>query len=86
MTPCGFTPSVSRGQRIERVLVVWGRSKRENARPPNYRPDCVRKDPGHLRREIQPVQRTQSPLAADAVAFGVYLEGFVLMENHEKSA
>jgi PIN domain nuclease of toxin-antitoxin system len=32
-------------------------------RPPNHCPGCVRKDPGgHLRREIQLIQRSQSPL------------------------
>jgi hypothetical protein len=67
---------------------VGGDRKERNARPPNYRPGCVRKDPcGHLRREIQTVQRTQSPLAADSQSPSVLiLRSFLLMENHEKPA
>jgi hypothetical protein len=51
-------------------------------------PGCVRKDPGgHLRREIQPVQRIQSPLAADSQSPSVLiLRSFLRMENHEKPA
>jgi hypothetical protein len=48
---------------------------------------CAKRSRGHLRREIQPVQRTQSPLAADSQSPSVLiLRSFLLMENYEKPA